>query len=887
MIARTPVRLWLLVLLLIAVTLGIQQLMRQGYIQSGLQEGLRLDRHVLVFRDPGARLGVEAIDRAWREGRFIRPAPEDLAFGYTSDAIWAEVTLTNTGPETVLRYLEVGPPRLEDVRLYYRGEDGAFREVRAGLQVPVRARVMPVRQSVFPLELAPERPLRAYVRIQSGNAMLVALRLWEPARFLEAARHVDLLNGLQFGALLLFALYGFVTSIAMREKSYGYFGLTLLCYALFDIAILQYGYQYLWPDAPEFSMRAPGIVLGLTIFGLGQLVAELLETRARYPYWNVALRGISLLPLLCLPGMMYGSYAFWVKFINYLTLLQIVLTLSATLQAQLRGFRGAGLLVAAFLLLWFTSLLRVGQVLGLLPYSMMVEYSQGWSMVMGGLLMAMTQSDRVRRLNAEREEAREALVGAQVVAREQAEAAVAERTRELVIARDAAEASSRSKSAFLTQLSHELRTPLHSILGYSGLMRAEADTPEAQRRLDAIQRSGRHLLILIDDLLDYARGEAGRLQLELQPLRLRRFLESVAEETRELAQARGIRLDTRFGPGLPESVRLDATRLRQVLINLIANACRHSQASVIVLEAAAEPGATGGGRLLLDVSDNGIGIPAADRERIFQPFEQGGEGVGDKGMGLGLAISRQLLALMGGTIELQSLAPGSRFRLCLEAEIIDLPDFAQTLPPQAPRRHAGPARRLLVVDDKRENRELLTDMLQRLGFVVVTATSGKEALDELAQDRFDLVLTDLRMPGMDGWEFLQEARRRGCLQPFILLSAAPPELPPAVPGQADFAALLVKPVNAERLANVLARTLGLAWLQGPLPTAPALPAPRPSAGALAALREAAAEGRISDIEDWVEQVLLREPEAAPFAWRVREAVRRLDLTGISDMTGGS
>lgn len=274
----------------------------------------------------------------------------------------------------------------------------------------------------------------------------------------------------------------------------------------------------------------------------------------------------------------------------------------------------------------------------------------------------------------------------------------------------AAEASSRSRSAFLTQLSHELRTPLHSILGYSGLMRAEADTPEAQRRLDAIQRSGRHLLILI----------------------------------------------------------------------------------------------------------------------------------------------------------------------------IDLPDFAQTLPPQMPRRHAGPARRLLVVDDKRENRELLTDLLQQQGFIVVASDSAGKALARLSREAFDLVLTDLRMPGMDGREFLLEARRRGVTQPFIVVSALTPELSPSPEGQADFAAWLVKPVNPERLASVLARTLGLARVQGPVVTG--APPARPSGRALEALRAAAGEGRISDIEDWVEQVKTQEPVALAFALQVRERVRRLDLAGILVMT---
>lgn len=685
----TPVRQWLLVGLLISATLGLQQLARQGYFHAGLDQGTRLDSSARVFRDPSRTLDIEAVAQARAEGRFLVPGDEDLVFGYTQDAIWTTALLRNDGVAPLRRYLEVGPPRISDVRLFYRASDGRFRELRGGLQVPLRQRFIPTRQTVFPLLLPPGESVRIYVRIASDNAILVDLRLWEPTRFLAAARHVDLLNGLQFGALLLFALYALVTAVALRERTYFYFGLALLSYAAYDVTILQYGYQYLWPDSAGWSVRGAGVVLAVAAFSLGQLVAGLLQARLYFPVWNLVLRGLSLLSLAFLPGLLLGSYASWVQALNWLALLQLVSTISATLQAVFSGHRGASLLLGAFLLLWFTSLLRVGQILGLLPSDILADYSQGWSMVVGGLLMAMTQADRVRRLDEEREAARWALLHAQVSAREEAEAAVEKRTRELEQARDAAEASSRAKSAFLTQLSHELRTPLHSILGHSGLLREESTDSESRRHLDAVHRSGEHLLALIDGLLDYARGEAGRLQLEPVALHPRQLLAAVVEETRALARQAGMDIQCRLDPALPEGLWLDGTRLRQVLINLIANAVRHSQGQRIVVAARAQPASRPDRvRIELTVEDDGIGILAADRERIFQPFEQGGETAPAKGLGLGLSISRQLLGLMGGELTLESLPRGSRFRLTLEAELAAAP--ANGGPTQAPVERAPP-----------------------------------------------------------------------------------------------------------------------------------------------------------------------------------------------------
>lgn len=407
MTRRAPVRLWLLVGLLISVTLGLLQLARQGFFEVGLAQGQALDRSVRVFRDPAGTMDITGAARAQVAGRFLVPSEHDLVFGYTRDVVWTTVLLQNDGTEPVERYLEVGPPRLTDVRVFVEEGDGRFRELRGGLQVPVHQRLIPVRQTVFSLLLPARSSMRVYVRLVSGNAMAVDLRLWDPERFVEATRQVDLLNGLQFGALLLFALYAFVTSVAVRERPYFYFGLTLLSYAVYDITILQYGYQYLWTNSAAWSLRGPGVMLAVAAFSLGQLITGMLDSRTHLPVWDRWLRGFSVLALTTVPGLLFGDYPAWVQGLNWLALAQLFLTISATLQAVFNGQRGAALLLGAFLLLWFTSLLRVGQILGLLPRDILAEYSQGWSMVVGGLLMAMTQADRARRLDEDREAVQE------------------------------------------------------------------------------------------------------------------------------------------------------------------------------------------------------------------------------------------------------------------------------------------------------------------------------------------------------------------------------------------------------------------------------------------------------------------------------------------------
>jgi signal transduction histidine kinase len=877
--------LWVLLAVVAVLALSIHELAYHGE-RAMAATGERLEGRLAMLRDPGGQLGIDDMAARQRAGQFRPATLRDLSVGYTDDAVWLLFDLHNREPAPLARYLVVGPPRLADVQVFLETAPGEFLRTRTGQRVDVDQRVVRSRQLVVPLEAAPGARHHVYVRIRSANAILLDLRLWESQLFHYNERRVDLLNGLQFGALFLFALYAFVAAGTSREPAFFYFGVTLLSYSLYDISILQYGLEHLWPGRPDWALRAPGVFLALMVFGLGRVVAELLQTRTHARWWDRLLLGLSVVGLLCLPGMIWGDYPSWVQFVNYLSLALLSVNILVMALAFVRGVEGAGLVLGAFLLLWLTSLMRVGQIVGVIPFHLFSAYSMGWSMVIGGMLMAVTLGERVRRLRAEQEEARRRLVDVQIDARRQAEEAVRERTRELQAAKEAAEASSRAKSAFLAQLSHELRTPLHSILGYSGLMAAEAGDANGQRRLGAIRRSGRHLLALIDELLEYARGEAGRVQLDPQPMGLREFLASVAEETRELAHEHGARLETHFAESLPRAVRADGVRLRQVLINLIANACRHSGGACITLEAEAGAASRAGHRrLVLRVHDDGDGIAEADRERIFLPFEQGDGDGARHGMGLGLSISRQLAVLMGGRLTLLPAGTGSTFQVELELEEVDPPEAARLpLALSLPRRYAGPVRRLLVVDDIADNRELLCAILSAMGFATESVDSGAAALVALEEGGIDGVLTDQVMPGMDGLALLGEARRRGHGMPFLLVSAA--QVLPEAAGSPGFAAVLLKPVEPGRLADELGRCLGLAWrhehkapIAGTSAALPAAPAPE----ALVRLRVAAEQGLVSDIEDWVEEVLEEESAAGLFALAVRDAVRRLDLAAIVGM----
>ncbi len=376
------------------------------------------------------------------------------------------------------------------------------------------------------------------------------------------------------------------------------------------------------------------------------------------------------------------------------------------------------------------------------------------SLTVAGLIFAVYRS-RVTRLELEA-----ARLEAQVKERT---SELSERTVELQIARDAAESANRAKTIFLANMSHELRTPLNAILGFSDLL-LEGDTSEKQRKdLDIIHHSGEHLLELINDVLDVAKIEAGRIVVENAACDVHGLVRDITAIMRMRARAKNLQLLVEQSAGLPRLIRTDASKLRQILTNLLGNAVRYTERGTIILRLNGLPADSPGHVLLLfEVEDTGVGIAAEDQARIFEPFERvGGQGSQD-GTGLGLAIVRKYVELMGGAIRVESeLGKGSRFRMELPVER-EL-EVEATAPMDNRPRVVGiepgqPEYRVLIVEDKFENRLLLQRLLERVGFRVRVAEDGEKGIETFQSWRPHFIWMDHGLRGIDGREAVQRIR---------------------------------------------------------------------------------------------------------------------------------
>jgi CheY-like chemotaxis protein/anti-sigma regulatory factor (Ser/Thr protein kinase) len=450
---------------------------------------------------------------------------------------------------------------------------------------------------------------------------------------------------------------------------------------------------------------------------------------------------------------------------------------------------------------------------------------------------------------------------------------------------DAARAANEAKTRFLASVSHEIRSPLNAIYGYAQLLERN-DGRDALRAARVIRRSSEHLSHLTEGLLDIAQVESGSLKLSRDTIRLRAFLEQLLDMLELQAQTKGIALVLDCPAALPDYVRADQKRLRQVLINLVSNAIKFTDHGQVTLKVHYRNELA-----TFAIVDTGIGIAADDVQRIFVPFERVDVAAeGRPGIGLGLAITQALVRIMGGDIQVESTpGKGSCFtvRLMLSQP---LTPPVETVGPAAVTGYVGRPRSLLLIDDDPAHLAMVSGLLTPLGFAIQSAAEGTAALALAAKAQPDLVLCDVALPGMSGWDIAAELRQRHGPGLRIVMLSGESEADAGSAGHPPVNDVFVmKPFDFNRLIDVIGEQLGLDWLHAaasaPLPdTRPeVLPGVlrEPARAHFAAIERLVRIGHVRAIEVEIDAIAALGPDAGALAECLRSMLDAFDLRALS------
>jgi signal transduction histidine kinase/ActR/RegA family two-component response regulator len=866
---------------------------------------LRVGRALEVAEDPKANwLLADAI----LHGAAFAPVPDGkFTAGFSPSAWWFRMELENPDESRVRRLLRVDPPRLEHVTVYVPDPAAIDIDVRraqpadvlgwwalrSGMAVPVDERITADRLLNYPLSL-PTGKTVIYVRVENRGmiAMLPSLLTADYAR--DQDRTQDLGMMAIFGGLAVLAIAALLVAAMARERIIACYGLMILFYLLYEMGVQGYGSLFLWPRVPQASLLLFNLTtLAQLACGVQMMqLATQSKKQSRIAHFLLDACKFGAIGLLLAAIVLPLPRLVWLG-LNLSMLVLAVFVGCLVFFAWKRRSAPARTLLWSLLPVIVISSVRVGDILSWYSLGGYAELLLPLGYLSSMLFLATLVANRLRLAQAARlSEQADSLMQA-AYAQEALERAISARTRELRVAKERAESADLAKGHFLARMGHELRTPLHAILGYVQLLRRQRRADVAlQTPLAIMEGSGRHLLELINDVLDYSRGELASLVLRPTPTYLFSLLQAVTDQLGRSDPTQRERIRLHAADDLPRVIRVDGQRLRQVLLNLIGNALRHAADGPVDIRVRRDQHG-GVARLYFEICDEGPGIAPEDHERIFQPFSHDtGSATATAGIGLGLTISRQLVRLMHGELSVDSQpGEGSRFFFSIPLETATEADVPRERVDAPFGRYLGPTQHILVVDDVLDNQRFLADLLGDAGFEVTLAANCDEARSALRLGGIDVALFDQFLPDGSGWTLLRDSRACSPGMPALLLSAAPP-LPPKDWGDDEpgFAACLLKPIDVDTLLAALSECLGLSWPsdERDLGQANTGNEVQDVQAARARLSAAVADGDIFAIEAWVAQHLdSGDDTLSALARALARAVEVMDMSAMQAIVKAS
>lgn len=697
--------------------------------------------------DETGQLTIDQLLRSSNKVNWKATGPEVANFGFDWRTYWYRLSLILDAGESREFLLQTGSPLIDYLDVYYVRGGKVVHQFNTGDMEPFYERPVQNRNFVFPLELSSEQATDIYLRVSTDSPQMMPLILWKPVAFDQQDRNLLMGHSFYYGIIFVMIIYNLAVFFSVRDTNYLYYVGSIAAFALFDASMNGYTFQHFWQESVHWNDHGPMTFLNLFILFRALFVFNFLNLRELGPRFIWLHRGFMAVAVFSLASVFLLPISFAIVIGMSLGLFGLVLGLVEGGLSWSYGQRHARLFVVGWVVFTGSLLVHLFVNAGVIPLNSVTIHITQIGSAMEVILFTFALAYRVRLVDEERSHLEL-----------QAKEALLEANRSL-------EESLRVKNDFLATISHELRTPMNGVLSSVESI-LKSDNMEEIKRLGEIgNQSALEMMGMVEGILGYAEMQSGQTQLEEMEFSLQKMCDDVVREFKQRAAARHLLIRVEVPDMLPDRLVGDKTRIQRILACLLDNAIKFTHEGSVSLRVEAqeqlaetETGNNQRTTLYFHVCDSGIGVPPDSREQIFEKFHQVDSSYHRRygGLGLGLSISRQLASAMGGELTYEpGPEGGSCFTLALGLAF--LPDRRETGMERTGGRLPQSAR-ILVVEDNNVNQMVMKGLLKKFGMEATIAENGEIAVEMAQKEPFDMILMDLQMPVMDGFEATRAIR---------------------------------------------------------------------------------------------------------------------------------